>query len=71
MIGTGGTSPYGANGYNPEGVRNRQDKSRHGQAVKDWKKQPKHPVRGGYRFLMCECEFRRDYETRNCLDVAK
>jgi uncharacterized protein with von Willebrand factor type A (vWA) domain len=38
MIGTGGTSPYGANGYNPEGVRIGQDKSRHGKAVKVWDK---------------------------------
>src|SRR5215472_6388108 len=38
MIGTGGTSPYGANGYNPEGVRIGQDKSRHGRAVKVWDK---------------------------------
>jgi hypothetical protein len=36
MIGTGGTSPFGANGYNPEGVRIGQDKSRHGKAVKVW-----------------------------------
>jgi uncharacterized protein with von Willebrand factor type A (vWA) domain len=27
MIGTAGTSPYGAHGYNPEGVRIGQDKS--------------------------------------------
>src|SRR6202789_4475487 len=38
MIGTGGTSPYGANGYNPEGVRIGQDKGRHGKAVKVWDK---------------------------------
>jgi uncharacterized protein len=35
-IGTGGTSPYGAWGYNPEGVRIGQDKSRHFRAVKVW-----------------------------------
>jgi uncharacterized protein with von Willebrand factor type A (vWA) domain len=35
-IGTGGTSPFGANGYNPEGVRIGQDKGRHGRAVKVW-----------------------------------
>ena len=28
MIGTGGTSPFGAMGYNPEGVRIGQDKGR-------------------------------------------
>jgi uncharacterized protein with von Willebrand factor type A (vWA) domain len=38
MIGTGGTSPYGAMGYNPEGVRIGQDKGRHGKAVKVWDK---------------------------------
>ena len=37
-IGTGGTSPFGAYGYNPEGVRIGQDKSRHGRAVKVWDK---------------------------------
>lgn len=38
MIGTGGTSPFGANGYHPEGVRIGQDKGRHGKAVKVWDK---------------------------------
>jgi uncharacterized protein with von Willebrand factor type A (vWA) domain len=38
MIGTGGTSPFGAMGYNPEGVRIGQDKGRHGKAVKVWDK---------------------------------
>ncbi|MGB0660876.1 MAG: vWA domain-containing protein [Mangrovicoccus sp.] len=37
-IGTAGTSPYGAYGYNPEGVRIGQDKSRHQRAVKVWDK---------------------------------
>jgi len=37
-IGTAGTSPFGAHGYNPEGVRIGQDKSRHGRAVKVWDK---------------------------------
>src|SRR5690606_13187536 len=36
MIGTGGTSPFGAYGYNPEGIRMGQDKGRHGKAVKVW-----------------------------------
>ncbi|MDJ0657176.1 MAG: VWA domain-containing protein [Xanthomonadales bacterium] len=36
MIGTAGTSPFGAYGYNPEGVRIGQDKSRHRRAVKVW-----------------------------------
>ncbi len=35
-IGTGGTSPFGGQGYNPEGVRIGQDKSRHRRAVKVW-----------------------------------
>ncbi len=38
MIGTAGTSPFGAYGYNPEGVRIGQDKSRHRRAVKVWDK---------------------------------
>ncbi len=37
-IGTGGTSPFGAWGYNPEGVRIGQSKSRHRRAVKVWDK---------------------------------
>jgi uncharacterized protein with von Willebrand factor type A (vWA) domain len=36
MIGTAGTSPFGAWGYNPEGVRIAQDESRHRRAVKVW-----------------------------------
>jgi uncharacterized protein with von Willebrand factor type A (vWA) domain len=35
-IGTAGTSPYGAYGYNPEGVRIGQDESRNKSAVKVW-----------------------------------
>jgi uncharacterized protein with von Willebrand factor type A (vWA) domain len=35
-IGTAGTSPFGAFGYNPEGVRIGQDEGRHGRAVKVW-----------------------------------
>lgn len=38
MIGTAGTSPYGAYGYNPEGVRIGQKESRHRRAVKVWDK---------------------------------
>lgn len=37
-IGTAGTSPFGAYGYNPEGVRIGQDGSRHRRAVKVWDK---------------------------------
>ena len=37
-IGTAGTSPFGAYGYNPEGVRIGQDKSRHKKAIKVWDK---------------------------------
>jgi uncharacterized protein with von Willebrand factor type A (vWA) domain len=36
-IGTGGTSPYGNSGYNPEGVRIGGE-SKHGRAVKVWDK---------------------------------
>ena len=35
-IGTGGTSPYGAYGYNPEGIRIGQEGSRNRSAVKVW-----------------------------------
>ncbi len=37
-IGTAGTSPFGAHGYNPEGVRIGQKESRHRRAVKVWDK---------------------------------
>ena len=37
-IGTAGTSPFGAYGYNPEGVRIGQQESRHRRAVKVWDK---------------------------------
>lgn len=37
-IGTGGTSPFGAYGYNPEGVRIGQAESRDQRAVKVWDK---------------------------------
>ncbi len=37
-IGTAGTSPFGAHGYNPEGVRIGQRGSRHRRAVKVWDK---------------------------------
>jgi uncharacterized protein with von Willebrand factor type A (vWA) domain len=37
-IGTGGTSPFGAYGYNPEGVRIGQAESRNQRAVKVWDK---------------------------------
>ncbi|HAJ85245.1 MAG TPA: VWA domain-containing protein [Rhodobacteraceae bacterium] len=37
-LGTAGTSPFGAYGYNPEGIRMGQDKSRHQRAVKVWDK---------------------------------
>jgi len=35
-IGTAGTSPFGAYGYNPEGIRIGQAESRHRRAVKVW-----------------------------------
>ncbi|SHH25157.1 vWA domain-containing protein [Marivita hallyeonensis] len=37
-IGTAGTSPFGAYGYNPEGIRIGQSESRHQRAVKVWDK---------------------------------
>src|SRR5205823_2754130 len=37
-IGTAGTSPFGAHGYNPEGVRIGQEKNRNNRAVKVWDK---------------------------------
>lgn len=37
-IGTGGTSPYGAFGYNPEGIRIGQGESRSHRAIKVWDK---------------------------------
>ena len=37
-IGTAGTSPFGAHGYNPAGVRIGQDKNRNNRAVKVWDK---------------------------------
>lgn len=37
-IGTAGRSPFGAYGYNPEGVRIGQKEGRHGKAVKVWDK---------------------------------
>src|SRR5476649_84684 len=35
-IGTAGTSPFGAEGYNPEGIRIGQEKNRNYRAVKVW-----------------------------------
>jgi uncharacterized protein len=37
-IGTGGTSPFGSGGYNPEGVRIGNEGQRQGRAVKVWEK---------------------------------
>jgi len=37
-VGTGGTSPFGAYGYNPQGVRIGQDGNRHNRAAKVWDK---------------------------------
>jgi hypothetical protein len=37
-IGTGGTSPFGAYGYNPAGIRIGQKESRHQRAIKVWDK---------------------------------
>ncbi len=38
MIGTGGTSPFGSDGYNPEGFRIGQKTGKNGRAVKVWEK---------------------------------
>jgi uncharacterized protein len=37
-VGTAGTSPFGAYGYNPEGIRIGQNESRHQRATKVWDK---------------------------------
>jgi uncharacterized protein with von Willebrand factor type A (vWA) domain len=37
-IGTGGTSPFGAYGYNPAGIRIGQDRNRNNRAIKVWDK---------------------------------
>ncbi|HZC16335.1 MAG TPA: VWA domain-containing protein, partial [Caulobacteraceae bacterium] len=36
--GKDGSTPFGANGYHPEGIRIGQDKGRHGKAIKVWDK---------------------------------
>jgi uncharacterized protein len=46
-IGTAGTSPFGAYGYNPEGIRIGQDKSRHRRAVKVWDQREYRDYDGG------------------------
>ena len=46
-IGTAGTSPYGAYGYHPEGVRIGQDKNRNNRAVKVWDKREFKDLDGG------------------------
>jgi len=46
-IGTGGTSPYGAHGYNPAGIRIGQPKNRSGRAIKVWDKREYKDLDGG------------------------
>ena len=46
-IGTAGTSPFGAYGYNPEGVRIGQDGNRNSRAVKVWDKREFRDLDGG------------------------
>jgi uncharacterized protein with von Willebrand factor type A (vWA) domain len=46
-IGTAGTSPFGAYGYNPEGVRIGQDTNRNNRAVKVWDKREFKDLDGG------------------------
>ncbi len=53
-IGTGGTSPFGAYGYNPEGFRIGQDGNRSNRAIKVWDKREFQDLRGDH-----------DLETRN------
>ena len=46
-IGTGGTSPFGAHGYHPEGVRIGQQASHHRSAVKVWDRREFRDLDGG------------------------
>lgn len=46
-IGTGGTSPYGAYGYNPEGIRIGQKENRNNRAIKVWDKRQFKDLDGG------------------------
>ncbi|MDX1524949.1 MAG: VWA domain-containing protein [Pseudidiomarina maritima] len=46
-IGTGGTSPFGAYGYNPEGIRVGQDRSNARRAVKVWDQREFKDLDGG------------------------
>jgi uncharacterized protein with von Willebrand factor type A (vWA) domain len=46
-IGTAGTSPFGAYGYNPEGVRIGQHESRHQRAAKVWDRREFRNLDGG------------------------
>jgi uncharacterized protein with von Willebrand factor type A (vWA) domain len=46
-IGTAGTSPFGAYGYHPEGVRIGQDKNRNNRAVKVWDQRAFKDLDGG------------------------
>lgn len=46
-IGTAGTSPFGAHGYNPEGIRIGQGESRHQRAVNVWDRREFRNLDGG------------------------
>ncbi len=46
-IGTGGASPFGSGGYNPEGVRIGNEGQRQGRAVKVWEKRDYRNLDGG------------------------
>jgi len=46
-IGTGGTSPFGHGGYNPEGVRIGSQAGRHGRAAKVWEAREYRNLDGG------------------------
>ena len=46
-IGTGGTSPFGADGFNPEGIRIGQNTIYHSRALKVWDKRQYRDLDGG------------------------
>jgi uncharacterized protein with von Willebrand factor type A (vWA) domain len=50
-IGTGGTSPFGAYGYNPEGIRIGQEGNRNFRAVKVWDKREFRDLDGEFKHM--------------------
>ena len=53
-IGAGGTSPFGALGYNPAGIRIGQQKNRSGRAIKVWDKREYKDLDGGIELRHAE-----------------